>query len=657
MRTWYADFDGDGLGDPDSSQTACVRPGDHVENDDDEDPDCTGTRVFYEDQDDDGLGDPSEPTEACSQPDGYVENHDDEEPDCESNDTDECGECSGPGPRPAHPDTDDDGLGDPSVELEVCDLPDGWVRNDDDEEPDCESNDTDECGVCGGNNESRDCAGVCDGEAVEDGCGHCAGGTTGREPDVDDSDEDGYPDACDLCIEPGVGRMMLQWTNIEPFGTIPGGPYTFQILLLESGSFAYLYNDVDPFGNATVTVGHQGDAGSNAVSLAYGSRYPTAHPIVYFRRAPNGTVAVEYNIDVPWQDISTTGTRLSLNDDAHVAVSLPFAFPYDGRSYDSVEVADNGFIVLGGRFPENPWSNQPLPSASIGAMLAVFWDDLDPTSGGSIRYQYEAGSCAADCNGDFGGLAAVDDCGICAGGRTGLVPNAGKDCAGVCLGDATVDVCRLCTGGTTGLEPSKPEDCPNGPDLLVDGQYLRNTIEQDFVDGDEDSCLVTERCVTGPGRRRVVRFGTRIANIGNEDLAIGTPGGSNPLWEWAQCHGHYHYANYANYDLIDVESGMALPIGTKNGFCVLDYEVWDSDLATSGCDNYDCQNQGISVGCADVYDSTLNCQWVDITDVPAGRYDLRVTANPDTGIPELDYTNNSATVRIEISDSDIALVP
>jgi hypothetical protein len=57
-----------------------------------------------------------------------------------------------------------------------------------------------------------------------------------------------------------------------------------------------------------------------------------------------------------------------------------------------------------------------------------------------------------------------------------------------------------------------------------------------------------------------------------------------------------------------------------------------------------------------VYYSALQCQWIDITGIPNGQYDLRVTTNPRQTLSELDYANNSATVRIEISDTEVVLV-
>ena len=89
---------------------------------------------------------------------------------------------------------------------------------------------------------------------------------------------------------------------------------------------------------------------------------------------------------------------------------------------------------------------------------------------------------------------------------------------------------------------------------------------------------------------------------------------------------------------------------------MLDLEIWDAELAVSGCRSYDCDYQGISVGCADVYDAALPCQWIDITGIANAEYDLRVTTNPDEVISELDFSNNSATVRIEVTATAVTLV-
>tara|TARA_B110000438_G_scaffold283668_1_gene311938 strand:- start:676 stop:1158 length:483 start_codon:yes stop_codon:yes gene_type:complete len=40
-----------------------------------------------------------------------------------------------------------------------------------------------------------------------------------------------------------------------------------------------------------------------------------------------------------------------------------------------------------------------------------------------------------DCNGDKGGIAFIDDCGICSGNETGHLANSDKDLCDVCFGE------------------------------------------------------------------------------------------------------------------------------------------------------------------------------------------------------------------------------
>ena len=58
-----------------------------------------------------------------------------------------------------------------------------------------------------------------------------------------------------------------------------------------------------------------------------------------------------------------------------------------------------------------------------------------------------------------------------------------------------------------------------------------------------------------------------------------------------------------------------------------------------------CGYQGISAGWADVYHRGLDCQWIDITGVPSGRYVLEVAINPAHVIQEHNYSNNDCDGR------------
>ena len=136
--------------------------------------------------------------------------------------------------------------------------------------------------------------------------------------------------------------------------------------------------------------------------------------------------------------------------------------------------------------------------------------------------------------------------------------------------------------------------------------------------------------------------------MGSADLAIGIPGGD--AWTYASCHDHYHFADYAFYELLTDQGRQVTMTGNKNGWCVMDLQSLDG---STRCDQYTCQNQGISVGCADIYSASLDCQWVDVTGVPDGDYRVRVTTNPDRTFHELSYENNSAEVGIRIEGDQV----
>jgi hypothetical protein len=50
---------------------------------------------------------------------------------------------------------------------------------------------------------------------------------------------------------------------------------------------------------------------------------------------------------------------------------------------------------------------------------------------------------SADCNGDLGGSAYLDNCNICVEGNSGILPCI-QDCAGAWGGDALIDNCNIC---------------------------------------------------------------------------------------------------------------------------------------------------------------------------------------------------------------------
>jgi hypothetical protein len=90
-----------------------------------------------------------------------------------------------------------------------------------------------------------------------------------------------------------------------------------------------------------------------------------------------------------WVDIRNGGTSAGLQDDAlHGPVALGFDFRFYGVHYDQVWIGSNGNILFG---PDDPtFVNQGIPDPfAPNAMIAPFWDDLDPQAGGTITYLAE----------------------------------------------------------------------------------------------------------------------------------------------------------------------------------------------------------------------------------------------------------------------------
>ncbi len=73
-----------------------------------------------------------------------------------------------------------------------------------------------------------------------------------------------------------------------------------------------------------------------------------------------------------------------------VTLPLPFTFVFYGDTFTQIGVASNGFLELGGstyRFG----ANEPIPQAGgPRALIAPFWDDLDPSVGGDIYQWYDS---------------------------------------------------------------------------------------------------------------------------------------------------------------------------------------------------------------------------------------------------------------------------
>jgi PGF-pre-PGF domain-containing protein/uncharacterized repeat protein (TIGR01451 family) len=100
----------------------------------------------------------------------------------------------------------------------------------------------------------------------------------------------------------------------------------------------------------------------------------------YFRDSNSGE---PYN----WIEISGTGAATGVTgDDDSALISIGFPFQFYGNTYTSVYVSSNGFLTFGSSSSSS--TGGTIPSTSTpNAVIAPFWDDLDPSEGGTIYYQ------------------------------------------------------------------------------------------------------------------------------------------------------------------------------------------------------------------------------------------------------------------------------
>lgn len=253
---------------------------------------------------------------------------------------------------------------------------------------------------------------------------------------------------------------------------------------------------------------------------------------------------------------------------------------------------------------------------------------IDPASGARPAAGVRDGDGAANPAGDPAGPPPGTqlDASACDNG----CPDGYLCCAPCCLA-GLAPVCQKAALGK----------CPL-PDLTVSEAALATKLSVDTLEAGE--CEIQEKCLDGPGTRKVLRFDVSVPNKGPVDSVLGNPDAGGPF-EYAPCHKHFHFQNFAQYTLLD-DAGTTVIHGRKQAFCAR-----DSARADQGADfvpKYDCVNQGIQKGWADVYDPSLPCQYLDITDLPSGTYWLEVEVNPNKAITEVDYENNHARVRVDV---------
>jgi len=154
-------------------------------------------------------------------------------------------------------------------------------------------------------------------------------------------------------------------------------------------------NCAAPNGSVSVTV----DPGGTMVTLqdnglqtdqaagdgVYSGQWTPPGQGTYTLTFPGGDV-VTVAILIPYNVSSTTfnyrtitGTNLNFGDDSSALITAPFPIRFGGGSFSSLYVGSNGNVNFSGPF--TAFSNESLPTTTIGTLVAPFWDDLYAVSG------------------------------------------------------------------------------------------------------------------------------------------------------------------------------------------------------------------------------------------------------------------------------------
>jgi len=132
-------------------------------------------------------------------------------------------------------------------------------------------------------------------------------------------------------------------------------------------------------------------------------------------------------------------------------------------------------------------------------------------------------------------------------------------------------------------------------------------------------------------------------------------------------HDHWHILDFQKFKLVSLDEEVLGNVA-KIGFCSFDSYPYTSHRPAFFTSDRDiCQTNetgrvlmGESRGWGDIYRWSIAFQWIDITDVPDGRYKVRVVVDPPfaTGgfFRESDDSNNRSWTKIRIQGSNVTVL-
>lgn len=147
-----------------------------------------------------------------------------------------------------------------------------------------------------------------------------------------------------------------------------------------------------------------------------------------------------------------------------------------------------------------------------------------------------------------------------------------------------------------------------------------------------------------------------------ENTTVTVPNAGVLRYDIEPTHQHFHFVAVDRYTLRSAKTWKLVTYDRKAGFCLGDRFLFKKLPNTpkspppyyqNECGSGDptalTLSEGLSVGWFDVYNPEKEGQFLDITTVPAGTYQVVHTVNPARSIRESNYANNSASVIVQLS--------
>jgi hypothetical protein len=121
--------------------------------------------------------------------------------------------------------------------------------------------------------------------------------------------------------------------------------------------------------------------------------------------------------------------------------------------------------------------------------------------------------------------------------------------------------------------------------------------------------------------------------------------------------------NFVSTELVRTDNGVKVGAGAKQGFCLTDSSAFKlslpgapNDQVYKGCvmggKTSLAVKMGISVGWLDRYGYSLAFQWIDITGLTPGRYQLFATVDPQNYYLESNETNNTTWAILQLNGNN-----